>query len=641
MYNILCMPLKSGRIKITVRNTIMIKRICVLLLALSLAAAAVGCRPSPDGPAQPDTSAPSENTDSETNADTAPDTETDTPPASEETSDTSEPESPLPEPPPVTVVASYFETVTVDGVPCLTGDGDRDQLLTAAGNRITIPDGADAVALSVTGWIGFDCPIDTFGFSVDGDATFGNFSLYTEDNVRVVGGAYALRFAIHVPVFDLNPGAHTIQLLARLHNGTVVNLRQSITLQMGGLVADTAIPYHATLTHLNGTACKDGAGNSASGMASVSGEGARVGDDGRMTVSGWLATEGGIDRYVWSADGITWYDAETDGTTGEPDGTSFSSLGYTDAAVNALFTGLTLNLSPYDGQTVDITLGAVPRNSTDKVIPFVRITALSVPDQINDIACSFRADASVNPTGTDLRASDLMDVFTVNYGVGEPRSVVDAEGSICYALSGIHEIYAGVDGRYALSAKFLQMDPSSFLFVRGYHAVISDDLLENGDAAKGQFHVNTFYETDSAGAMGGAGIYATLGSGKLTVMVKYYDPNCISRIGNHFTEIACSGSTLTLYDDGTNVSVYVDGKLRVTVQLEGSVSYPDINNIAPYGTFASTAVISVAGGKSTTIRNTLVASTCLAQCGLTIRGGSVYFTDLTLLPPSEAGLPNS
>ncbi len=643
----------------------MIKRISIALLSLSLIATAVGCRRAPDIPAGSDTHASSQetnvaseaitdaesdpqqgaeqNTEQGNEPDTAPSTEQGSeqatepiPPAS--TDEVTEPEAPTPDFPTPSVIASCFETVTLDGIPCFAESGDQDGHLTAADNRISIPE--DAVALSVGGWIGYDRPIDSFGFCMDGgEPVFGNFALYTEDNVKSAGGQYALRFAIHVPLFDLTPGAHTLELLARLHDGTLVRLRQAITLHIAGLVSDTTLPYHAELTHINGAACADGAGSSASGIASVSGTGVRVGDDGRMTVNGWLATEGGVERYVWSADGIMWYDAETNGTTGEPAGTSFSDLGYRDASANALFTRLTLNLSLYDDQTVDVTLGAVPRDASDKVIPFARITGLAVPDQINDIAFSFRSDAAVNGEGTELRASDLSDLFTINYGVGEPRNVVNSDGNAYYALSGIHEMYVSTDGRYALSGEFIHMERSSFLFVRGYHAVISDDLIANGDPSKGQFHIHSFYETDSAGAMGGAGIYASLHDGILTVMVKYYDPNCISRVGNHFTEVACSGSTLSLTDDGTTVTIFVDGKQKVTVRLNGSVTYPDINSITPYGTFASSAVISVAGGGSTTVNNTLVASSCQAQCGLTIRGGSVYFSEIALQPLSDSGLP--
>ena len=644
----------------------MIKRICIAILSLSLLATAVGCRRSPADPSDTDTSAPTQgqeteaDVESESVTDSAPGTEQHTEPATEpgtepgtesatepstgqgteqSTEADSEPEIQIPEPLPPTVVASFFETATLDGTPCFSTTGNQDEHLTAAGNLISIAEETNAITFAVSGWIGFDRPIDCFGFRIDGEEpVFGNFALYTEDNVKSLGGDHALRFAIYVPLFDLNPGDHTLELLARLNDGTVVRLRHAVTLQMGGLIPDTSRPYHAALTHINSAACADCKGDSTSGIASANGAGVRVGEDGRITVSGWLATEGGVDRYAWSVDGVNWYDAETNGTTGEPDGISFSSLGYKDAAVNAQFSNLILNLSPYDDQTVDVILGAVSRNAPDNVIPFAKITALAIPDQMNDIFFSFTSDAAVNPEGTDLRASDLSDMFFINYGVGEPRSVVNYEGVPCYVLSGIHEMYTNADGRFALSSKLFHMDSTSFLFVRGYHAVISDDLIANGDPAKGQFHINNFYETDSAGAMGGAGIYAGLHEGNLTVMVKYYDPNCISRVGNHITTVACKGSTLTMTDDGNQISIFVDGKLKVTVQLKGSITYSDINNITPYGSFASSAVISVAGGKTTTIRNTLVAATCRAQCGLTIRGGTVYFADVSLLPLSESGL---
>ena len=370
-------------------------------------------------------------------------------------------------------------------------------------------------------------------------------------------------------------------------------------------------------------------------MASVNVANVQADAEGRIKVSGWVAVEGGVNRYVWSVDGIHWYNAESNGATGEPDGTSFADLGYTNASLNALFTNLELNLSPYDNETIDIILGAVTQKATGKVIPFATVKSVFVPDQIEDIAFSFVSDVTVNPVDTDLRASDLSDILTINYGAGDPHSVMDHEGTFSYVFSGIHEMYTNVDGCYALSARILSMASTSFLFVRGYHAVVSDDILANGDPSKGQFHLNSYYETDCAGAMGGAGIYASLHDGTLTIMIKYYDPNCISRVGNHVTQIPCTGSTLTMTDDGSRILILVDGVRKATVTLNGETTYADLNNVSPYGTFASSATISVVNGGSATIQNTLVASSCHSQCGITIRGGTVIFDQLSIIPLSE------
>ena len=618
----------------------MIKRTCILLLSLSLIATATGCRRTPDAPADSDTLPSSQGTEAVTDPAgsqeelTLQDTESSTLPSTEEAT---EPDAPSTDFPPVEKVASFFEALQIDGVPLFSAEGDQDALLSAAENRITLPQDSDAIALSVGGWIGFDRPVDAFGYCLDGDEpVFGNFSLTTEDNVKVAGGQHALRFAIHIPLFDLNPGAHTLDLVAKLHDGTVVKLRDTVTLQVDGLIADTTVPYHATVTHVNGAACSNSTGSLEAGMASVSAANAQANSDGRIKVSGWVALENGVDRYVWSVDGIHWYDAESNGATGEPDGVSFAELGYTNAAPNALFTNLVLNLSLYDNETIDVMLGAVSRTDTAKVIPFATVKSVFVPDQLEDIVFSFVSDVTANPADTDLRASDLSDMFFINYGVGEPRQVMDYNDTFCYAFAGIHEMYANLDGRYALSAHVIDMPSTSFLFVRGYHAVVSDDILANGDPSKGQFHLNNYYETDCAGAMGGAGIYAGIHGDTLTIMIKYYDPNCISRVGNHITQIPCVGSTLTLTDDGKRISILVDGVLHAMIILSGETSYSDINNISPYGTFAASATISVVGGGSATIENTLVASSCRSQCGITIRGGSMYFDKLSILPLSES-----
>ena len=645
----------------------MIKRICILLLSLSLMATAVGCRRTPDTPSDADTT-PSTQEAQETQADTAPSTEVEsdtqpdtepttegepeTAPAAEETTapeigseadsePVTEPDWQPPTPTSPTVVGSYLETLNIDGVPCFDATGNQNDHLNAADGLITIPDYAKSTALLVGGWIGFDRPIDCFGFSLDGDEpTFGNFALSTEDNIKIVGGEHARRFAIYIPLMELIPGGHTLELLVRLHDGTIVELCRPVTLYVGGFIADATLPYHASLTHVNSKAFSNCLGSLTDGMASANGSGISADANGRIKVSGWVATEGGVDRYVWSVDGIIWHEAESGGTTGEPTGISFAELGYENATANALFTNLILNLTPYNSQTVDVIVGAVPQNADKNVIPFATIREISIPDQIEDIAYPFQSDVNLHQEGDDLRTNtDLSDYFHIGYGAGDPHCVTNVEGKLCYELSGIHEMYATTDGSYALSCDVVSMSSTAFLFVRGYHSVLSDDLIANNDPSQGRFLLTNFYETDGAGAMGGAGIYASLHDGTLTVMLKYYNSANMTRVGNHITTLSCTGTTLTMADNGTGISIYVDGKLQVRILLSGEVTYPDISNVAPYGTFAATATISVAGGGVTTIQNTLVASSCLAQCGITVRGGGVCFSELSLLPLADAKLP--
>jgi hypothetical protein len=38
------------------------------------------------------------------------------------------------------------------------------------------------------------------------------------------------------------------------------------------------------------------------------------------------------------------------------------------------------------------------------------------------------------------------------------------------------------------------------------------------------------------------------------------------------------------------------------------------------------------------VQDTLVSATCDAYCGLAIRGGGIFFTELSVIPFSEAGI---
>jgi hypothetical protein len=43
-----------------------------------------------------------------------------------------------------------------------------------------------------------------------------------------------------------------------------------------------------------------------------------------------------------------------------------------------------------------------------------------------------------------------------------------------------------------------------------------------------------------------------------------------------------------------------------------------------------------ANGSIATVQDTLVSATCDAYCGLAIRGGGIFFTELSVIPFSEA-----
>ena len=108
--------------------------------------------------------------------------------------------------------------------------------------------------------------------------------------------------------------------------------------------------------------------------------GASVTKNMTLYLEGWAAAEGGINKYVWSADGgKTWNDCIGLDTLAEATDdivkNAFAATGYAYGEAdkkNGKFQktngGLTIDLSAYEGQTVNVTLAAVPENDTSTLL---------------------------------------------------------------------------------------------------------------------------------------------------------------------------------------------------------------------------------------------------------------------------------
>ncbi|MCQ2429384.1 MAG: hypothetical protein MJ192_03530 [Clostridia bacterium] len=129
-------------------------------------------------------------------------------------------------------------------------------------------------------------------------------------------------------------------------------------------------------------------------------------DGGKLVISGWCMVEGGVDRYVFSADGgETWEDMTVYGRGGLADpGDAIRNAGAGKAGVssfkdpqasghNAVFQGPTradgqayganaqgilADLSPYIGRNLTVLIGAVPAAAPDEVCVLVQIDNITV-----------------------------------------------------------------------------------------------------------------------------------------------------------------------------------------------------------------------------------------------------------------------
>ena len=119
-----------------------------------------------------------------------------------------------------------------------------------------------------------------------------------------------------------------------------------------------------------------------------------------LVFAGWAVVRGGIQKYVWSADGgLTWQEIELYGRAAPETVTNnilssnrVQNLGYTFSentdGANSMFQGpsdfsvvkgLSANLSSYSGQTVDVIFAAVPKADTQTLCLICVATGVSVP----------------------------------------------------------------------------------------------------------------------------------------------------------------------------------------------------------------------------------------------------------------------
>lgn len=543
-----------------------------------------------------------------------------------------------PEPSYPCVLELDLTRLLVDGTSLF--DGNPHTALSDRDNCISLQQITASALLELEGSVRFDRAPDCFGYTVDGsDPVYGHFIRPTEQaDGTTAARSYA--FSIAVPLYEMTAGAHTVTFVARLADGTVTPLRAPVTVNLPGVSANTSTPFHASVAAVGDASLSDAVGHTATGAIPVrcDEQGITARDDGTLSISGWVAVSGGVERYMWTVDGVNWFEALTNGTDGEPSSGHFASLGYENATHNAMIPDLMLDLGRYGDRMVDVTVGAVPAADPHAVVPFLTLQDLRIPLQPKDIVTPHHFRADSNADGTPLEVSDLAKLFNIHYGAGDMRSVGYHGSTLCYNLSGIHAMYTNINGRFAMKATVTDMKGGAYFFVRGYHVVYSDSLRNNIDGSKGIFPLTHYYETDGAGAMGGAGIYVRLSEGELTVMVKHYDPENLSRVGNYTVTVPCEGSELTVADDGRTVHVLVDGKSCIRVEMQGMVTYPDINELSPNRPFAATATITMPDGVTHTVKDTLVAYSCNAQCGLTVRGGEAHIAALSLLPLGEAGL---
>jgi len=603
--------------------------------------------PGTDAPTEGTTEAPT------TDAGTTEAPTTEAPTTEAPTTEEPTTEEPVPDPDPVITHLSFDE---LDKWIDISGDitnsaNSLGSIFTpgqsAGWDKIATVDDYTIAYLRVWGWVGFFAEeVGEFGYQIDDQEPVfsADFAVVAgQDVVQAAAGTgakCASRMTIMIPVRDLS-GEHTIKALVKDAAGTIEELT---VFTLNKAVDPDAPTFMIDVNTINSIA----PGSPDVANVALSEDGSYV-TLTNGTVGDPYVTFRQINanaRYVAikyrtnvSASAFNLFAASTgNDATGAgdmlapqnyvADGMWHVAIVDTDPA-EAVNEECALSFVRYDfftdGQDRSIDVAYIAGfNSAEAAEAYFAKTML-VADNTN----TFASDVNANEVGTDLGASDLANFFTLNLPTGGHLVEAYGEGKV-YSMDNINEMLADVNGAYYVSVNILSGAVPSSVFVRGYHVVNSDAIIEAFDPAAGIFKINNYYETDGGTWCGGAGIYATITNGNLFIVLKAYDANATTRVSNPAWMIPCEGTTLTIADNGYTVSLMVDGVTYATIDLIGAQSYADINDVSPAGQFAAKAIVTLKDGTTQTIENTLVAATVNSQVGVVARAGGTKFDSIVV-----------
>ena len=136
-----------------------------------------------------------------------------------------------------------FDTFYVNNQMYFPEDGGAGGKLDEINNTITFAAGEVHDSMILRGWIGFNQPIDSFGYYLDNYKMVFNpdYTKPTEDGVKAAGGEHASRFEILVPLAQLVSNDHFAGFVAKLADGTIARLRADITVDLPDDITDTFV----------------------------------------------------------------------------------------------------------------------------------------------------------------------------------------------------------------------------------------------------------------------------------------------------------------------------------------------------------------------------------------------------------------
>ena len=269
------------------------------------------------------------------------------------------------------------------------------------------------------------------------------------------------------------------------------------------------VAFGANLGYVNGVRQNNFISHSANGGKQEH-TGANVDENGRVYLRGWCAIDGGVSKYVWSIDGLNWFDvggAENVKTPSSLDiattGQIYSGRAFGDlnvSSVNAQFqtgTGIYIDLAEYVGQTVDVLFAAVPAGDTDTLVLLYYFKGVN---------CTFEKKEEVKELAFGANLGSINGVSTTNFISHNKNggnqiyndAVVDENGRLnirgwCAVDGGVSKYVWSVDGNtwYEVgNTENIKTPTSDDIVATGqiYSGMTFEDLA--GAKTNAQFQIN-------------------------------------------------------------------------------------------------------------------------------------------------------
>ncbi len=230
--------------------------------------------------------------------------------------------------------------------------------------------------------------------------------------------------------------------------------------------------------------------------------GIAVDENNRITLSGHAFVNGGQGEHYWSVDKDHWYRV-TDATYSDSDDATKqiavdSAAAMTSAHVtNAVFEGVSADLSAYAGQTVTVYFGISPSGAADKVCHYLTVENVEVPvpapemwdvnknvvlhqsfdelrkngDSADGVFAAGQSSSWNKVAGIDTNTSTLAywgwvalnaEVGQFGYKIGDGEPVYDDSFAV-EAEEGVVNAVAGVNGATTASRMLINIDVSSIM----------------------------------------------------------------------------------------------------------------------------------------------------------------------------------